>query len=312
MEKTHYIGAILGLAVGDALGAVNEFRPWPAILQDPVREMRSWGTYAPGTWTDDTEMAIEVSNGLINAPDAANFPCVLDSIAACFSTWFRSHDPGRAPGSTCLAGTSKIHRALLNGGRRKKGVWKKSGIKSNGCGAVMRVAPVGLAYPNSEVLRTTVAEWQARMTHNHIEASDSSVIMAHIVANATKGPLVDIIMDAAASVSEGRTSALVEQAIAAALDHQDPQHVLNEWRGWDSATALAGSIFCALTYPGEYKQAVLAAVNSPGDSDSLGAITGAIIGARLGESAIPQEWREVLERHDDLVKLAESLWESKL
>jgi len=77
--------------------------------------------------------------------------------------------------------------------------------------------------------------------------------------------------------------------------------------GWIAEEALAISLACALAYPEDWSSAVLLAVNHGGDSDSTGAITGALLGARLGMEAIPLAWSHDVECASELVAIADRL-----
>ena len=91
---------------------------------------------------------------------------------------------------------------------------------------------------------------------------------------------------------------------------RDAEDVLDEWRGWAGHEAAAASLWCFLQHPDDYSKAVLLAANSPGDSDSLAAITGALVGARVGASGIPENWRHQIEKSDQLAVLSERLYQA--
>lgn len=69
------------------------------------------------------------------------------------------------------------------------------------------------------------------------------------------------------------------------------------------------SIYCTIKYFDDYEKAMIAAVNHAGDSDSIGAITGNILGAAVGYEAIPQFFKDDLELHDVILHVADDLWE---
>jgi ADP-ribosylglycohydrolase len=83
-------------------------------------------------------------------------------------------------------------------------------------------------------------------------------------------------------------------------------HMLGE--GWVAEETLAISIYCALKYQDDFKKAIISAVNHKGDSDSTGAVTGNILGAYLGLSAIPDEYLDKLELKDVIIELADDLF----
>ena len=79
--------------------------------------------------------------------------------------------------------------------------------------------------------------------------------------------------------------------------------------GWVAEEALAISLYCALAFPNDFESAVLLAVNHSGDSDSTGAITGNLMGAVLGNGAIPKRWLDELELRPVIDRIADELAE---
>jgi ADP-ribosylglycohydrolase len=98
--------------------------------------------------------------------------------------------------------------------------------------------------------------------------------------------------------------------LARAMETKDSAvTILDKWRGWAGHEAVAASLWCFLQHPDDYEAAVLLAVNSPGDSDSLGAITGALVGANVGLSGIPEHWVAQVEDSAGLRELGERICE---
>ena len=77
--------------------------------------------------------------------------------------------------------------------------------------------------------------------------------------------------------------------------------------GWVAEETLAVALYCALRYEDDFDRALIAAVNHSGDSDSTGAVTGNLVGARLGLAGIPAKYRERLELREVILELAEDL-----
>jgi len=90
------------------------------------------------------------------------------------------------------------------------------------------------------------------------------------------------------------------------MDDLDAIHQLGE--GWVGDEALAIAVYCVLKYSGDIDNALIAAVNHNGDSNSTGAITGNIIGAQGGFSGIPAKYTEKLELRDLIIEVADDLW----
>jgi hypothetical protein len=80
--------------------------------------------------------------------------------------------------------------------------------------------------------------------------------------------------------------------------------------GWVGEEALAIGLYCALVAGDDFARGVRLAVNHSGDSDSTGAITGNILGAVLGEQAIPRAWLNLLELHDVVCQMGEDLFDT--
>lgn len=138
LAKHAATGSLLGLALGDALGFPTEFNDVPSILAKfgPWREM---SLPRPAIVTDDTQMTLALGRGLRTAMDRGLLtPLRMERpVREEFVDWYQSPDNNRAPGRTCLVACN----LLKTEGRP----WQEaSQIGSKGCGANMRVAPVGL------------------------------------------------------------------------------------------------------------------------------------------------------------------------
>ena len=78
--------------------------------------------------------------------------------------------------------------------------------------------------------------------------------------------------------------------------------------GWVAEETLAIAVYCALKYSDDFEKAIVASVNHSGDSDSTGSVTGNILGAYLGLSAIPQKFLDNLELKDVITEIADDLY----
>jgi ADP-ribosylglycohydrolase len=165
-------GSLFGLAYGDALGKPTEFQDYATIMAeygpDGPRSLPS-----PALVTDDTQMALAVADALLAALDSAG--AALGSAAADpafiepigletalrreFLAWARSPDNNRAPGMTCLRACGNLAEGLR---------WQDATVpESKGCGANMRVTPVGLMPGLTDEQRAGAAQLQAALTHGH-------------------------------------------------------------------------------------------------------------------------------------------------
>ena len=90
------------------------------------------------------------------------------------------------------------------------------------------------------------------------------------------------------------------------LNDLDAIHALGE--GWVADEALAIAVYCALKYPNDFDNAIIASVNHKGDSDSTGAIAGNIVGASVGLEGIPKKYIDNLELRDVIMEIADDLY----
>ena len=305
-------GAVLAAAVGDALGHATEFMSMPAIRDRfgpaGATGFERWGEADDGRrvalFTDDTQMAECVLRSLIDAGEATDREATMADLAGRFVAWARNPIGGhRAPGNACLSGC----RALESGAD-----WRTAGgPTAGGCGSVMRVYPVGL--------RFAFADWREREwwavaqswpTHRDPIATAASAAMAAGVAGFVRGDddrEVFADMAAAACRHDYKTAGMICRALRAAEDGTDPDSVYDKLRGWAAHEAIAAGVFAAARHVGDPRAAILEAANTPGDSDSIATLAGALLGARNGLSSLPPEWVRDVERGGELLALAERL-----
>lgn len=192
--------------------------------------------------------------------------------------------------------------------------WFKAGKPGGGgCGAAMRSAPYGWLFPDDWYRAATWAGEHALMTHQSNMAQASAAAVAAGVSAALSGMNVSHIarmMCIAADMYDPETAEMLEHAIDDAQAGTASREVLDRWRGWAGHEAVAASLYCFLRHPSDFEHAVLLAVNSPGDSDSLGAITGSLIGAHMGIRSIPSDWLDVIEKRVELIALCDRFCDS--
>jgi ADP-ribosylglycohydrolase len=191
-------GSLFGLAYGDALGAQTEFLSAAEILaRFPPDGPRHPPLDPSGVArvTDDTQMTLAVGEALLAADQHYSPATLEETLRAAFITWMDSPDNNRAPGMTCLRSCGGLARGLP---------WlRATDASSKGCGANMRVAPVGLlparagivsggagaegeagvlaARSVSDVERAAIAQFQSALTHGHPTALASSDLTARAV-----------------------------------------------------------------------------------------------------------------------------------
>ncbi len=321
-------GCFLGLAIGDALGYPTEFLSLPEIRQrfgtGGIQDLSG----NPALHSDDTQTSMAVARSLIEAGQngVENW---MEALVKELLIWLRSPENDRAPGNTTIKGCRELEAGVS---------WTQSGlVESKSCGAIMRVAPIGLYY-HRDPSELRLAAWASSLaTHAHPTALVCAEITAFCVSWAVGGIAVsdyperiralrsdsvqawDPVLGEAWQragysspqeyLAAGWIQSLAEfDRIPQALekDSADVCDVLGG--GWGSDEALACALACVLRFPSDYGAAIKRGANTGGDSDSIASIAGAISGASLGHSAISKDWRKRIENRQTLVELAKQLY----
>ncbi|MFF4506128.1 ADP-ribosylglycohydrolase family protein [Streptomyces sp. NPDC001401] len=335
VDKQAATGALTGLALGDALGFPTEFHDVPSILAmyGPWREMR---LPTPAIVTDDTQMTLALGRGLRTAMDRGVLaPQRLERpLREEFVNWYQSPENNRAPGNTCLRACSLL--------KDESRAWQDSSqIGSKGCGANMRVAPIGLVPGLSDEQRAGAAQLQSGLTHGHPTALAASDLTARAVRLLAQGAeptgLVGLLRSYALEnrsryhhawlgdlwtraddatpeefIARGWDECLeilgrLQEAVRTASPETDP--CLATGAGWIAEEALATGLLCFLLFVDEPVTAIRRAACTSGDSDSIACLTGAFAGAYLGAEAWPTEWADRIEYRGDLLTLG-ALWDA--
>lgn len=296
-----FLPILYGLALGDALG-------WPVEFTklDGIRARYGLNGIVeppdPALFTDDTQMTLALAEALSEAGDASLEP-LMAVVSRKFVAWSHHPDtPGRAPGNTCLRAVENLEHGLS---------WRDAGIKeSKGCGSAMRAAPIGYLYQHQPDRLREVAHATGFATHQHPAADAASIAAAYLVKLALDGvypkEFPRRVIEFCDGVSDEFDAAVLR--LNHALNWADTDAVIRHiGQGWVGEEAVALAIYCCLKHPDDYVAAVRLGANIDGDSDSVACITGGILGARLGLSAIPARWIARLERRDELGVVAESL-----
>ncbi|MFX1253644.1 MAG: ADP-ribosylglycohydrolase family protein [Promethearchaeota archaeon] len=298
--KDKIYGYLFGSALGDALGAPVEFMPLE-LIKSRYGEAGIQMPPKSAIWTDDTEMMISLTKGLLPVFLEDSLETIMQSVSKSFIAWL--DNPGLAPGNTCMRGAYAL----------KQGVnWRKSGVKtSKGCGSAMRSGTVGLFYHNNPPKLREVASASGIATHGHPTADAACIGAAFLIKYALEGKdpayYPELLLNVVGGISNefdeiiSNTDMLVKELVP-------PSKALPQLgQGWVGEEAVALALYCVMTNPNDYVAGVRQAVNITGDSDSVGCIAGGILGTRLGVQGIPDDWIERLDEKDRLIKLGEEI-----
>ena len=292
--------ALLSHACGDRFGAPLEFVKDPSVRTRPVQL---------GHWTDDTHMSLYLGEAILaHGPGPLEPDRFGTLVGEAFVRW--SHDPltpSTAPGHTCLTGAARFERDRD---------WTTSGLReSDGCGAVMRIVPLALAYRGEDLIEA--AHISALLTHAHPNAVEAAIAGAWLVRAILETGRWDVsLVEQAIRGLEGpwsrggEVAASLHAAIAwveCGEDWLDEEAMPPGDGGWRSGSALGLAVAAALRWPEDLGLAVEKAARIRGDSDSVACLAGALLGAALGTAAIPTEWLDTLPQREEIAGLADRL-----
>jgi ADP-ribosylglycohydrolase len=303
------LGAVLGAAIGDAMGYPTEFiRSFEAIRNRfgptgvtgfELYWERDGRRFAP--YTDDTQMAEIVLRSLLDGHE--DLDDCMRRMAQGFVEW--SHHPQgghRAPGMACMSGCRALERGAP--------WWEGGGATAGGCGSVMRAYPFGLVFADD---LDKAGEWavaHSNLTHRDPIALAASAAMAVGMARIVLDQSPENVtaeMIAAACRYSARTGEMMATAIEEARAGVGPEVTLERLEAWAAHEAIAAAVYLFTRHPDDPRAAILEGANTPGDSDSIATLAGAMVGARCGIGALPAEWVRDVERSQELAALAQRI-----
>ena len=342
-------GSLIGGAIGDALGYPVEFiYNFKAIqhlygergitrLDTNQRWLLAEDQTGKAVISDDTQMSLFTANGLLNAKRLKIAPKY--ALALAYVEWYLTQigkwsnkfkdcwiaripelNKRRGPGHTCLSALYAIYKG------------HEPNNASKGDGGVMRVAPIPLyAAVNGRMAiedADRLAAEAAEITHQHPLGYIPAAMVAHIIYRlATNGhpsrqDFIGYVREASETIIKmfpkyqfdtQYMGELAEKAISwASNDCSDVENIEAIGGGWTGEEALAIALYCATRHFDNFEEALIAAVNHAGDSDSTGAITGNILGAAIGYEAIPKFFLDDLELHDVILHMADDLYKGEI
>lgn len=304
--KDRFKGSALGTFVGDALGRPVE--GWgPQMIQAAHGLL---GEMGEGIYTDDTEMMIGIMESLVECP---RFDAGLTS-----RKFLANFNPHRGYGG-------RIYGVM---DRLRCGVdWNRAGTDSWGNGGAMRVAPIGFFfYDDPDRFEQAVRDC-TRITHHHALGLAGALAQAKAVGLATmKGirgealktaEFVNTVVETVSPTSGEMAGALgMVKGVGRARDLRETiEGIASRFPCDVSALGAVPPALASFLLTESFRDSVVVAVNCGGDTDTIGAMAGAIAGAYYGYGQIPHEWLAPLENglkgRDYVVSLAEKLAEIK-
>ena len=338
-KRSSYRGCLLGMAVGDAMGYTVDSRSWQEIVEDygPNGLLGYDLVNGYADVTSYTQLAAFTCNGLLlgltRGQMLGRMAPFVKYIGLSSREWAASQRPWGRPDKTfcwllqqnelCRRHCADT-RMLDTLNRDDLGTPEEPKNSFAGPGGITSAVGVGLFFDREGVDQREIDRLGAEavaLTHGSPTAFISGAVVAHIISRLLKEPktpLKTIILDALNAVREqfGHEYSqtydvcnLVRHAVTYAEAPNLLQvEVMDRLRCENAAQVLAGAVYACLASGGDFDSAMIVAVNHSGRSAAVGALAGAILGARMGEEALPGFYIECLEPAATLRELADDLF----
>jgi poly(ADP-ribose) glycohydrolase ARH3 len=281
--EDRFHGCLLGLAVGDGLGAYFEGQ-WSESIAQQYRSPRELIDSPPGQllYTDDTQMMIGIAETLV-----AHRQIEEHHLCQRFATNYeRRRGYGR--------GARLILEAIIDGFDHKQLAADTFPGGSFGNGAAMRVAPVGLMFRDDHTLLWRQAHLSALPTHTHPLGIEGAQVLALAVALASAMQNFD--REAYFNALQSRcTRPEYAEPLARASRIRESAELAQFGNGIEATASVVTAIATFALSPNDYENTIGTAILLGGDTDTIAAMAGAISGAHLGVQAIPRHLLDLLE-----------------
>lgn len=284
------IGALVGLAVGDAVGTTLEFATRDS--RPPLTDMVGGGPFrlAPGQWTDDTSMALCLADsllalGMIDATD----------LATRFVRWWRSGENSCT--GACfdigIATREALQRFEASGDPRSGSAHPRSA----GNGSLMRLAPVAIRWHHDLPAAIAAARTQSEPTHRAPAALDACALFAELLVEAIHGTPKQTVLAV-------RKRSDLDEEIAAIAAGSWTDRERDEIASSGYVVHTLEAALWAAGNAESFEEAILLAANLADDADTVAAVTGQLAGALWGVSGIPDRWLDRLAWRERIENLA--------
>ena len=299
-------GMLVGLTVGDALGAPVEFLPSPSDvyieeLGEEIEYFHDNLRLPAGAYTDDTAMALCLADSLLEKGGYDSYD-VMERYAKWMNEGYRTYDSRPADDVG-----NQTRRAIEEFLKEPEVCLENMRTEAAGNGAIMRLAPVVLAGKNIKDI-VKMAELSCLETHNSVAAGAVTEMFATCLYLALQGNSKSKILDGCDKfISSQEYKYFAEETkedILAQIQDKDG-YLLRDLGGY-IVDAFAISLWGLIHFE-NFRDGMLAVIRLGGDTDTNGAIYGQLAGAYYGYSKIPKEWREEVMLATELVEIADKL-----
>ena len=316
MKTNPAIDALLGVAVGDALGVPYEFKTRIDMQLSPAKDMTGYGTHnqPPGTWSDDSSMTFCQAESLVHAGYD------LADLSQRFIDWklrnyWTAHNELFDIGITTSQAISRLAQILDNEEWDMLPMQKNLGDEyENGNGSLMRILPLLFYLKGKDLLTQWRCIWEVSgLTHRHVRAGMACFIYLKFAEHLLDGKKKEEAYRLTRKEVEAFWRILElpneERKHFRRIIQQDVRNI--SWKDLRSGgyviESLEASFWCFLQKD-NYEQTVLTAINLGHDTDTTAAIAGGLAGLYYTSNGIPEYWIVSTARMEDITDLGERLY----
>jgi ADP-ribosyl-[dinitrogen reductase] hydrolase len=279
--QDRFLGCLLGLAAGDAVGTTVEFSKRGSF--EPVTDMNGGGPFSlqPGQWTDDTSMALCIAASLLETGG-------FDARDQMERYWRWLEQGYMSSTGSCFDIGGTVYKAMQRFVESDDPFSGSTHPLSAGNGCIMRLAPVPMFYVNDHDAAVHYSAESSRVTHGAAECLDACRLLGSQLVRALNGASRDELLFGNSGLKLTAPK-ILELAAGSFADKTDQQI-----RGSGYVVeSLEAALWCFLNTE-SYRDAILKAANLGDDADTTAAITGQLAGAFYGVGAIPVDWLDKL------------------
>ncbi len=316
--QDYYRGALVGAAIGDALGATVDNLPRAEIKTKygVHREVVGGGRLKvkSGEVGPDTALMMVVARDLAESPEGIDPRGLLKALVDALE---KNPDLKSGLGPVTKTVLTRFKPRAKDAFAAAQAVVEELGEDAAGAGCVARVAPVGMLrrlMPKEMIVDTITV---CRLTHYDQRCVDACLAFNFGISYLTSGKDPSkLLFKTWRFVTEARESRDYRQTVGSSIPAQDMVKALKavnkiQYDDLDpsgAAIPLVQAAFWIVLNAIDFEEGLVRAVNAGGDAATLGTVAGALLGARFGEQAIPERWLKTLKIRKDIEDIADRLW----
>lgn len=297
--------AILGFAIGDALGVPVEFKTRKYLKEHPVSDMLSFQTnnQPKGSWSDDTSMTLATMDSIIKCQNID-----INDMADRFLEWWKK-DAYTATGK-CFGMGDGTKKALAYWQLNKTQPSGSKNITNNGNGSLMRMVPIAYYLSKrsiNEKVKIEIIKRVSSITHAHDISVLGCIIYCkyidYIIAGVEKNRAYDLVKNDILNLDLPNCFPYYQNEYDRLLNQDIKNLIENNINSSGYVVDTLEAVFWTFLKTNNYQEAVLKAVNLGGDTDTIGALVGALAGIMYGLDDIPLKWLKDLKKENYIKRL---------